>query len=264
MKVTCCVQETLAGAGRQVDVAYYLVHSMAGGAKGDFEERERRAASTFATMASREGVGRVVYLGGLGSQPSSRHLRSRHETAQLLERLGPPLTYFRAAMLVGAGSESYRIMRDLVSRLPLMLAPAWLSTPTQPIAADDAVAYLAQAARIDASRGRTVEIGGADVVSYGEMLDEMARALGRRPRPRLGVPWLSPKLSALWIGLVTGVDSGLARPLVESLSSQTTVERRSGMELFPVAPIGLRAMLERALAEDEEPRDDRIRPLRAP
>ena len=137
--------ETLAGAGRGVDVAYYLIHSMGRGAGGDFEERERRAARAFADLATNEGVGRTVYLGGLGDGDASRHLRARAETAAILAQYGPPLTYFRAGMVVGPESESYRTLRYLVERLPVMIAPAWLSTETQPIALDDVLAYLAQA-----------------------------------------------------------------------------------------------------------------------
>src|SRR3954447_15585880 len=128
---------SLRGAGDGAEVAYYLVHGMGRGGEGDFEEREREAAMNFAEMAKREGVGGVVCLGGLGDEPRSKHLRSRAQTAEILSEHGPALTYFRAAMVVGARSESYRTLRYLVQRLPAMIAPAWLSTPTQPIAVDD-------------------------------------------------------------------------------------------------------------------------------
>lgn len=244
--------ETLAGAGRGVDVAYYLIHSMGrGSADGGFAARERKAARAFADMAREEGVERVVYLGGLGDQPGSEHLRSRHETAEVLERHGPPLTYFRAAMVVGARSESFRTLRHLVERLPAMIAPAWLKTPTQPIGIDDVVAYLVAAADQPESKGREVQIGGPDVLSYGEMLDSMARALGKRPRPKLPVPFLTPALSSLWIGLVTPVDAGVARPLVEGLSTETRVTDPSGAEPFGISPVPFDEMLRRALAEDD-------------
>jgi uncharacterized protein YbjT (DUF2867 family) len=241
--------ETLAGAGRDVDVAYYLVHSMGRGSNGDFAERERAAARAFADMARTEGVGRVVYLGGLGDNPESEHLRSRQNTASILEEHGPPLTYFRAAMVVGSGSESFRALRYLVERLPAMIAPAWLKTPTQPIGIDDVVAYLSRAPSVPESEGREVQIGGPDVLSYGDMLDLMAYALGTRPRPKLPVPFVTPKLSSLWIGLVTPVDAGVARPLVEGLSTPTTVTDHSGMELFDVEPKPLAETLQAALAE---------------
>ena len=244
--------DTLAGVAEGVDVAYYLVHSMGRGGDDDFEERERRAARAFAEVAAREGVERVIYLGGLGEQPESKHLRSRHRTAAILAEHGPPLTYFRAAMVVGAKSESYRTLRYLVERLPAMVAPKWISTLTQPIGIDDAIEYLAEAPTVPESAGREVQIGGTDVLSYGEMLDEMARVLGKRPRPKVPVPVLTPRLSSLWIGLVTPVDAGVAKPLIEGLATRTVVTDPSGAEAFDVEPISLREALERARREDRE------------
>src|SRR5215211_1087676 len=211
--------ETLPGALAGADVAYYLVHGMGRGSQGSFEERERRAARNFGRAAREAGVERVVYLGGLGERPQSEHLRSRHETGRILAAEGPPLTYFRAAMVVGCGSESYKTLRDLVKRLPVMIAPSWLKTPTQPIDIDDAVAYLSQAPELEAAAGREIEIGGPDVLSYGDMLDRMALALDKGPRPKLPVPVLSPRLSSLWIGLVTPVDAGVARPVAQAGSA---------------------------------------------
>lgn len=242
---------SLQGAGEGVDVAYYLVHGMGRGSAGDFAERERQAARNFARMAAGEGVERVIYLGGLGEDPSSQHLKSRHETAQILSAEGPPLTYVRAGMVVGAGSESYQTLRHLVARLPVMLAPAWLRTPTQPVAVDDAVAYLAQAAQRPDSAGREVQIGGPEVLSYGDMLDRMALALGRRPRPKIPVPLLSPSLSSHWIGLVTPVDAGVARPLIEGLSTKTVVTDPAGATLFDIEPTPLDDALRDAVAEEE-------------
>ena len=242
--------ETLRGAGEGVDVAYYLVHGMGRGSSDDFEEGERRAATAFGEMAKREGVARVVYLGGLGENPASKHLRSRHQTARTLQETGPPLTYFRAAMVVGAGSESYRTLRYLVQRLPAMIAPRWLETKTQPVAIDDVLAYLAAAPRIDASAGREIQIGGPDVLSYGEMLDRMAEALDTYRRPKLPVPLLTPWLSSLWIGLITPVDAGVARPLIEGLSTETVVTDPSGAALFDVDATPFDDALRAALAED--------------
>jgi uncharacterized protein YbjT (DUF2867 family) len=242
--------ESLTGAGRGVDVAYYLIHGMGRGGDDDFAERERRSARAFATMARDEGVERVVYLGGLGDEPKSQHLRSRHETGEILAAEGPPLTYFRAAMVVGSASESYRTLRYLVARLPIMIAPKWLEVRTQPIGIDDVVAYLAAAPEVAASRGREVQIGGPDVLTYGEMLDRMADVLGKRRRPRIPVPLLSPHLSSHWIGLVTPVDAGVARPLIEGLSSETVVTDRSGAALFDVEPRPFAETLAAAHAED--------------
>ena len=244
--------DSLRGAGEGAEVAYYLVHSMGRGGDGDFEKREAQAARNFAEAAKREGVDRVVYLGGLGDEPRSKHLRSRQHTADVLRDFGPPLTYFRAAMVVGAGSESYRTLRYLVQRLPVMIAPAWLSTPTQPIAVDDVVAYLRRAPDVAESAGREAQIGGPNVLSYGEMLDRMAYALGAYPRPRLPVPLLTPWLSSLWIGLVTPVDAEIARPLIEGLSTPTTVTDPSGAEPFDIEPVPFSEALRRALDEDPE------------
>jgi uncharacterized protein YbjT (DUF2867 family) len=242
-------ERSLEGAAQGVEVAYYLVHAMAGG--GGFAERERTGARNFARMAKREGVGRVVYLGGLGEQGESEHLRSRHETARVLAAEGPPVTYFRAAMVVGAGSESYRTLRYLVGRLPVMVAPSWLRSATQPIGIDAAVEYLRRAPEVPESAGREVEIGGPDVLSYSEMLDRMAVVLGKRPRPKVPVPLITPWLSALWVGLVTPVDTNVARPLVEGLTTATVVTDPSGAEPFGIEPEPFDEALRRALAEEE-------------
>jgi uncharacterized protein YbjT (DUF2867 family) len=240
---------SLEGAGEGAEVAYYLVHAMAGGA--GFAEREKDGARNFARMATREGVKRIVYLGGLGGESESEHLRSRHETARVLAAKGPPLTYFRAAMVVGAGSESYRTLRYLVDRLPLMIAPSWLRTPTQPIGIDAVVEYLRRAPDVPESEGREVQIGGPDVLSYSEMLDRMAVAMGKSPRRKVPVPLITPWLSALWLGLVTPVDTNVARPLVEGLTTATVVTDRSGAEPFGISPESFDEALRRALAEEE-------------
>ncbi len=225
---------------------------MGRGASGDFASSERKAAASFARMVRAEGVERVIYLGGLGDRPESKHLRSRHETALALAEHGPPLTYFRAGMVVGAQSESYRTLRYLVQRLPAMIGPAWLKNATQPIAIDDTLRYLMQAPSVAASRGREIQIGGPDVLAYGEMLDRMAAVLGLRRRPRIPVPLITPRLSSLWIGLVTPVDVGVARPIVEGLAVPTVVTDPSGAALFDVQPIGFDEAMRRAVAEDPE------------
>ena len=242
----------LRGAGKGIDTAYYLIHAMGRGGSKDFAPRERAAAEAFAKMARDEGVGRVIYLGGLGDRPHSAHLRSRHETALILRTHGPPLTYFRAGMVVGPQSESYRTLRYLVQRLPAMIAPAWLKNPTQPIGIADTLSFLAQALATDSSAGRDVQIGGPDVLTYGEMLDRMAEALGVRRRPRVPVPLITPWLSSLWIGLVTPVDAGVARPLVEGLAVPTVVTDPSGMALFDIQPIGFDVALRDAISLDPE------------
>jgi uncharacterized protein YbjT (DUF2867 family) len=220
-------------------------------AGGDFAARERAGARNFARVARSEGVERVVYLGGLGQEAESKHLRSRHETARVLAAEGPPLTYFRAAMVVGAGSESYRTMRYLVGRLPVMIAPSWLRSETQPIGIDATVEYLRRAPEVPESVGREVEIGGPDILSYSRMLDRMAVAMGKRPRRKIPVPFITPWLSALWLGLVTPVDTNVARPLVEGLTTATVVTDPSGAEPFGIEPESFDEALRRALAEEE-------------
>lgn len=244
--------DTLRGAGRGMDAAYYLIHSMGRGGPKDFAPSERAAAVAFAQMAREEGIARVIYLGGLGDRPHSAHLRSRHETAVLLRRHGPPLTYFRAGMVVGPHSESYRTLRYLVQRLPAMIAPAWLQNPTQPIAVADTLSYLVEALAVDESVGRDIQIGGPDVLTYAEMLDRMAEVLGLPRRPRVPVPLITPWLSSLWIGLVTPVDAGVARPLIEGLAVPTVVSDPSGMALFDIEPAGFEDALRRAVGEDPE------------
>lgn len=239
---------SLTGAGQGVEVAYFLVHLMAGGE--GYAERERQGALEFARMAKREGVGRVVYLGGLGDPGASAHLQSRHEAARVLALEGPPLTYFRAAMVVGAESESYRTLRYLVGRLPVMVAPAWLRTPTQPIGIDATVEYLLRALEVPESAGCEVQIGGPDVLSYDEMLDRMATAMGKRRPLKLRVPLLTPWLSSLWLGLVTPVDTSVARPLVEGLTTPTVVTDPSGAEPFGISPEPFDEALRLALAEE--------------
>jgi uncharacterized protein YbjT (DUF2867 family) len=238
--------DTLDGALEGVELAYYLVHSMGRGGDSDFSDRDRRGARNFAEAAKRQGVGRIVYLGGLG-EGKSEHLRSRQETAEQLASTGIPLTYFRAAIVIGSGSESLRTIAYLVKRLPAMITPSWTKTKTQPIAATDVVAYLADAPGVEGSSGREVEIGGPDVTTYGELLDLAAEAQDLRRRPRLGVPILSPTLSSHWIGLITPVDTGVARPLVEGLSTETVVNDPSGMELFDVARTPLREAMDEAV-----------------
>ncbi|MDQ6605313.1 MAG: NAD(P)H-binding protein [Actinomycetota bacterium] len=236
----------------EYDTAYYLVHSMGRGGDADYERRDAAAASNFARFATAAGIGQTVYLGGLGDRPGSQHLRSRLRVGEILRDEGPSLTWFRAGMVVGAGSESYRTLRSLVERLPLMLAPSWLDTPTQAIGIADVLRYLIDAPRIAPTRSREIQIGSAEILTYGKMLDLMADALGLRRRPRIPVPLLTPWLSSHWIGLITPVDAGVARPLIEGLSTDTTVTDPSGMSLFDFSPLPFAQALRDAIAEAAE------------
>jgi uncharacterized protein YbjT (DUF2867 family) len=243
---------SLSNIGDGYTTAYYLVHSMGRGGDSDYEQRDATAASNFASFAATSGIEQVVYLGGLGDRPGSQHLRSRLRVGEILRDEGPPLTWFRAGMVVGAGSESYRTLRSLVERLPVMLAPSWLATPTQAIAINDVLHYLTACNGMPQTRSREIQIGSAEILTYGQMLDQMADALGLRRRPRIPVPLLTPWLSSHWIGLITPVDAGVARPLVEGLSTDTTVTDPSGMALFDFQPRSFEQALKEAIAEENE------------
>jgi uncharacterized protein YbjT (DUF2867 family) len=208
--------------------AYYLIHSMGRGSGPDaeFARRDREAAVNFGEAAREAGVERVVYLGGLGptGADASEHLRSRHEVAELLRQRVPELVYVRAAMIIGQGSASFEMLRYLVARLPVMITPRWVDTRSQPVAVGDVVAALADVAELRDVPDE-VQLGGADVMTYREMMSRAARLLGRRPPAIVKVPVLSPRLSSYWVSLVTPVEAGLVRPLVDGLKSEMVVER---------------------------------------
>jgi len=243
--------ESLGPAMKDVAIAYYLVHSMGRGATEDFAETDRRAATNFAEAAKEAGIERIIYMGGLG-EGKSKHLRSRQETAEALASTGLPMTYLRAAVVLGGGSESFRTVYYLVKRLPFMVTPRWVTTRTQPIAVADVVAYLAESRNLEGEDAdRTIELGGPDVTTYGGMMDKMAEAMGKHPPRSIVLPFLSPGLSSRWIGLVTPVDTGVARPLVEGLSTETVVEDPSGMELFDIEMTGVDEAMKLAVREME-------------
>jgi uncharacterized protein YbjT (DUF2867 family) len=202
-----------------IEVAYYLVHSMGRGNQDDFAEKDRRGAGNFGKAAREAGVERVIYLGGLEGE--SDHLRSREEVAEILGQ-HVQTVHARAAMIIGAGSTSFIMLRSLVERLPAMIAPKWIETRTQPIAVGDVVSALAGLATLEDPPAE-VELGGADVLSYGDMLDRYADVAGLRRRPRVPVPVLSPRLSSHWVGFVTPVETALAKPLVQGLSAEMLV-----------------------------------------
>jgi uncharacterized protein YbjT (DUF2867 family) len=207
--------------------AYYLIHSMGRGSgpTESFAQRDRSAAHNFGAAAQAAGVTRVVYLGGLGptGPDASAHLQSRHEVAQILRGYVDELVYIRAAMIIGAGSASYEMMSSLVKRLPVMIAPRWVDTRSQPVALRDVVRTLADVAiRPDAPE--EIQLGGADVMTYREMMVRFARMQGNRHPRILRVPVLTPTLSSYWVALVTPVELGLVKPLVDGLKSEMVVE----------------------------------------
>ena len=218
----------------RVDVAYYLVHSLG---SSDFEERDLRAAETVAREASRAGVRQLIYLGGLGDDDVadlSPHLRSRRETGERLASGDVPVTTLRAAIVVGAGSAAFETLVALVDRLPVMVAPRWVSTPTQPIALDDVLRYLAELCGREEAFGETFDVGGPEVMSYGEMIHRVAKLRGKR-RLIIRVPVLTPRLSSWWLHLVTPVKARVARPLIAGLRSATVVRDERIRELVPLA-----------------------------
>ena len=237
--------ETLPAAMEGVDVAYYLIHSMSAGS--GFAERDRRAAENFGRAARDAGVQRVIYLGGI--EPAgevSHHLHSRIETGETLRETGPPLTEFRAAVIVGSGSASFELIRHLTERLPVMITPKWVRTKSQPIAIRDVLCYLMDCLRIPETEDRVIEIGGPEILTYEDMFRTYAAVRGLK-RWIVDVPLLTPKLSSLWAGLVTPIPSNLARPLIAGLGSEVVVTDESGMALFDVEPIAFETAVRLAL-----------------
>ena len=242
---------TLDAALKGVDTAYYLIHSM--GAAGDFEEQDRFAAQNFAKAARRAKVRRIIYLGGLGVEGPqlSPHLRSRQEVGAILRSSGCETIEFRASIVIGSGSLSFELVRSLVERLPVMICPRWVRTEAQPIAIEDLLSYLEDALDLPPSSGGHVfEIGGPDKATYGQIMKEYARQRGLH-RWLLAVPVLTPRLSSLWLGLVTPVYARIGRKLVESMKNPTIVHDRSAEKFFSIRPRSLPGAITRALKHED-------------
>lgn len=250
----CLQSETLPAALSDVQVAFYLVHSMAGG--HDFEQRDLVAARNFSQTAKKAGVQRIIYVGGLGDPATelSEHLKSRQETGDALRESGVPVTEFRAAVIVGSGSLSFEIIRYLTERLPVMICPRWLYTRAQPIAIRNVLDYLVASLDTPESKGRIIEIGGADVLTYGDMLRGYARARGLR-RWLVPVPVLTPRLSSYWVHLVTPVPAAIAQPLIQGLRNDVVVRDNSAQRLFPhIKPMAYETAVRLALGNLEDGR----------
>ncbi len=235
-----------------VRTAYYLVHLMSG--SKDFEKQDRLAASNFAQAAKKAGVSRIIYLGGLGNDAEpklSPHLRSRHEVGEILQDSGVETIEFRAGMVVGAGSTSYQLMKSLTDRLPVMLCPRWLAVMTQPIAVDDALSYLLAAKDLRTCESRIFEIGGPDVMTYGDLIQEYARQRGLR-RWLISVPMLTPYLSGLWLALVTPATYEVGRHLIEGLKNPTVVRDQKALDVFPIRPMGVKQAIQKAISNTTE------------
>ncbi|MCW5777315.1 MAG: SDR family oxidoreductase, partial [Phycisphaeraceae bacterium] len=255
-------EAVLESAMRGCSAAYYLVHSMVA-AGPEYRRRDRALAEIFGRAAARAGVGRIIYLGGLGETGAglSEHLSSRREVEAALRRGGPgpredgavPVTVLRAAMIIGSGSASFEILRYLVERLPIMITPRWVSTQSQPIAVRDVLHYLIAALETPATIGRTLDIGGPEVRSYAEVMREMAAALHVRRRLVIPVPVLTPRLSSLWIHLVTPLHASIARPLAEGLKNRVVCRDDEAERLMPhpvgSPPLTIRQAMDAALGK---------------
>jgi uncharacterized protein YbjT (DUF2867 family) len=242
--------EGLTEALSGVEVAYYLVHSM--GSPGGFEDEDRRAARNFGDAARAAGVRRIVYLGGLAdeSQELSPHLRSRLEVGSLLRDSGVPVIELRASIVIGSGSLSFEMIRALVEHLPVLVTPRWVAMPAQPIGIDDLLAYLLEALDTESTGSPIYEIGGADSMSYADLMREFARQRGLR-RVMLPVPVLTPRLSSLWLGLVTPLYARVGRKLIDSIRHPTVVRNDAARRAFRVVPSDVRTAIARALENED-------------
>jgi uncharacterized protein YbjT (DUF2867 family) len=244
-------RESLTRAMDGVDTAYYLIHSM--GAGSDFEAMDRQAARNFAEAARSAGVGRIIYLGGLahGESGLSPHLRSRHEVGRCLLDSGVEVIEFRASVIIGSGSLSFELIRALVERLPIMICPRWVRTLAQPIATPDVMEYLTAALDLPFGESRVYEIGGPDRVSYADIMREYARQRRLR-RLLVPVPVLTPRLSSLWLALVTPVLSGIGRSLIEGVRNPSIVQDHAASSAFDIRPFGLAEAIRAALLSEED------------
>ena len=251
VQADCLDRTSLASALAGVSTAYYLVHSM--GSPGQFEKEDRQAARNFADAARDQGVQRIIYLGGLGNQDQalSAHLRSRHEVADILRSSGVPTIEFRASIVIGSGSLSFEMIRALVQHLPVMICPRWVKVKAQPIAVEDVIAYLMEALELPVEQSAVFEIGGPDQVSYGEIMQEYARQCGLR-RWMIPVPLLTPRLSSLWLGLVTPIYARIGRKLIDSMKNPTLVCDPSALTTFGIKPMGLREAIKRAFHNENQ------------
>ena len=234
-----------------VSVAYYLVHSM--GSEGSFEENDRKAAHNFGKIAKAAGVERIIYLGGLGNEEEdlSPHLSSRQEVGKILRQYSVPLLEFRASVVIGSGSLSFQLIRSLVERLPIMITPKWVQVSAQPIAIEDLIEYLEAALFVLDSGCRVYEIGGADQVSYADIMRiyGSCRNIGVRMIP---VPVLSPYISSLWLGLITPLYARIGRKLIESIVHPTVVRDESALKVFKIQPMGVEDAIRRAIDNEDK------------
>jgi uncharacterized protein YbjT (DUF2867 family) len=251
-KVNVLDQESLNNACQGCDAAFYLVHSMGPGAggKNDFASKDRTAALNMVQAAQKNGLKQIIYLGGLGDQGEnlSHHLKSRLEVGQILQQGPVPVTFLKAAMIMGSGSASFEVMRYLVERLPVMITPRWVHTKSQPIAISNVLEYLAGCLDNPRTLGQTFEIGGPDILSYAQIFNIYAEEAGLRQRLIIPVPFLTPTLSSYWIHLITPVPSSLARPLAEGLRNTVICQENRIREIIPQKLLTCRETIRLALS----------------
>ena len=243
--------DSLEKALRGIETAYYLVHSM--GANEDFEKTDRRAAENFAEACSNQNVKRIVYLGGLGDATDdlSKHLRSRQEIGEILRTSTASVIEFQASIIIGSGSLSFEMIRALVERLPVMICPKWVRVLAQPISVEDVLGYLCEILNHTVSESVIYEIGGPEQISYGEIMQRYAKQRGLR-RFMIPIPFLTPYLSSLWLGLVTPLYSRVGRKLVDSLRNPTLVRNDNALKSFSIVPRNVDESIARALIFEDK------------
>ncbi len=233
-----------------VDVAFYLIHGMGYGA--DFQKKDRLAAENFVAAAKQAGVSRIIYLGGLGDDADpglSPHLKSRHEVGEIFLASEIPTIELRASVVLGPGSLSYELIRSLTQKLPMMICPKWLATPTQPIATEDVTAYLHEAIELPIEESQVFEVGSQDVVTYGDLIRMYAKERNLT-RVLVSVPLLTPYLSSLWLGLVTPTSAEVGRHLIEGLRNPTVVRDDRARKIFSHQPMTTQEAIRQAVQEE--------------
>jgi uncharacterized protein YbjT (DUF2867 family) len=250
--------DSIEQALNNIDIAYYLIHSMSAG-EHEFADKDMKAAENFSIKAKKAGVKRIIYLGGLGSndQDLSPHLKSRQQTGDKLRESGITVTEFRAGMIVGSGSLSFEMMRYLTERVPVMITPQWVKTRTHPIAVRDVLRYLIDCIEVTESENRILEIGGKDILNYAELMKTYASIRGLK-RLMLTVPVLTPRLSSYWVDLVTPIPSNIARPLIEGLKNELICTDNTARQMFGFEPISYERAVRYALEREKEGRVETI------
>tara|TARA_A100001037_G_scaffold303684_1_gene338331 strand:+ start:901 stop:2409 length:1509 start_codon:yes stop_codon:yes gene_type:complete len=245
-------KESLIQAMEGVDIAYYLVHSMGGEREDDFEEIDRVGATNFIECADAMGIKKIVYFGGLGGNNSklSPHLRSRHEVGEIFRTGRAQIIELQASIVIGSGSISFEMIRALVEKLPIMITPRWVATQAQPIAIEDVLQYLKKSSEIEFKSNQIFQIGGADVVSYGKLMEEYAEQR-KLKRIMIKVPILTPRLSSLWLGLITPVYARIGRKLVDSLRNTSVVENGIAENVFAIQPMGIKEAISSAMVNED-------------